>query len=583
MATPAAGQAQLVRAGQPVRRVWELKTKAGLEETWDILADTDRFNRVANLGFSFKEIPQSDGTTLRLGEMKRLGMRLRWKDLPFQYRTPEWFRKERVFESGPLAALVTTLRLRPDKDGTAIRYTVEGYPRHPLYRPLVAFEFAITTAPQLQRTLDAALRAMAGLANEDFDQVPPPLDREKEARLASGLTKIKPDKLANALGQFIRRAPLRDQDRMMPLRLARRWGVPDDVVVDGFLRAAGEGILALRWDVICPSCRMPKQRAQSLEELLTEVHCPSCNIKFDGNFPDSVEVSFRPAPAIREFSVEVACLGGPARQAHIVAQDRVEPGQEVEYTLPLVSGPYRLRSWPPREVCVIEVVDKGLSDDGQITLGLYDFQPARMRLIAGTRKITVKNIIDRSVEVILERQWRPTDLLTAGRLLENPQARSLLPGGTLPPGFKAELVSGCVLVVEVLKGGKAIAESAYTLLKSASPRRIHQGDQRILSTWPSVEAALSVARTLIAQDKIRCAINVGSMLEDPGSERLPVMGTVADEAVSCLRGAGTGTIAIPEKAAQHKDVETALARMAGALVPPEYQMPGTEPSLWIRL
>lgn len=582
MATPVAGQNQVERATQPVKSVWELKTRAGMEETWEILADTDRFNRVAGVGFVFKETPQSDGTTLRQGEMKRLGMRLRWKDLPFQYRTPEWFRKERLFDTGPISALVTTLRLRPDKEGTAIRYTVEAFPRHPLYRPIVALDFAFTTRPQVQRTLDAVLKLLAGQAAEQFDPLPPPLDNEKEARLSSALSRIKPEKLANALGQYIRRAPLREQDRMMPLRLARRWGMAEDVVLEGFLRAAGEGVLALKWDVICPSCRMPKQRAQSLQELLTETHCPSCNIKFDGTFPDSVEVSFRPAPAIRDFGVDVACLGSPGRQAHIVAQDRVEPGGELEFTLPLVAGPYRIRSWPPREACVVEVRDKGLADDGQLTLGLYDFQPARTRLVAGTRKIVVKNVIDRAVDVILEKQWRPNDLLTAGRLLESPTARALLPGGTLPPGFKAELLPGCVLVVEVLKGGKPAAESVYGLLKSSSPRRIQQADLRILSTWASVEAAISAARSLVQQDKVRSAINVGNMLEDPTSDKLPVMGSVTDEALSCLRGAGPGVVAIPEKSAHAREVEQALARVVGTLVPPDYQMPGCEPALWIR-
>lgn len=569
-------------ATNPVRMVWELKTKATIEETWEAFADTDRFNRVAGIHFSFKESPQADGTTLRSGEMRRLGMRLTWKDLPFQYRTPEWFRKERVFHSGPGAVMVTSLRLRPDKDGTAIRYQLDVYPRHPLLRPLVAFDAAFSTRPQLQRTLDAVLKLLAGESMDSYDPAPPPLDKEKEARLTAGLAKVKPAKLAGALGQHLRRAPLRELDRMMPFRLARRWGMSDDEVLEGFLRAAQEGVLSLKWEVICPSCRMPKQRAETLSELLTEAHCPSCNVKFDGTFPDSVEVSFRPSPSIRDFSVDVACLGSPGRQPHIVAQDRVEPGATVDFSVPLVAGPYRIRSWPAKEACVVEVREKGQGDDATITASLYDFQPAKVRLVAGVRKIEVKNITDRSVEVILERLWRPTDLLTAGRLLENPRARELLPGGTLPPGFKAELVQGCILVVEVLKGGKQMAESIYQQLKAASPRRVQLGDQRILSTWSTVEQALTAVRPLLLGEKVRCAINVGSMLEDPQSDRLPVLGDVSEKALNCLRGAGPGTLAVPEVSAQIPELERALTRSVGTLVPPDYQMPGAEPSLWIK-
>lgn len=570
-------------AARPVRMSWELKTSAALEDAWDVLADTDQFNRVAQVGFHFRELPQADGTTLRQGEMQRLGMRLRWKDLPFQYRAPEWFRKERQFERGPLAQMVIQLRLRPDKEGTAFRYTVELFPRHPLLYPLVAFEARFFTRPSLDRTLQAALKLLEGQQVEGFSEPIPPLDREQEGRLGNALTRLKPEKFSRQLGHFIRTAPLREQDRMLPLRLGRRWELSEDAAIEGFLRAAQEGVLAMKWDVVCPSCRMPKQRLESLAELTSEVHCPSCNVRFDGTFPDAVEVSFRPAPAIRDFTVEVACLGSPVRQPHIIAQERLEPGAETDFTLDLKAGAYRVRTWPPKETCSVEVRTKGQVDEPALQVRLFDIQPPRLRLVEGQRRIALKNVTDRGIEVILEKQWRPAELLTAGRLLESARARELLPGGVLPPGFKAELFRGAVLVVEVLRGGKSTLDALLPELQRGNPRHLQVADLRIVSVWSSVETALGMARMARESEKVRCGLNMGAMLESHEAVKTRVMGEVVERAIDCLRGAGPGVIALPESASQEHELDRALARMGAALVPPDFQMPGTPPALWVRL
>lgn len=575
--------AQVGPAARPVRLTWEQKTPATMDEAWEVLADTDQFNRVAKLGFQFKELPQADGTTLRQGEMKRLGMRHRWKDLPFQYRAPEWFRKERQFETGPLALMVIQLRLKPDKEGTAFRYTVELFPRHALLRPLVALEAHFFSRPNLDRTLQAALKLLAGQQVEGFSEPIPALDREQEGRLNGALTRLKPEKFARQLGSFIRSAPLREQDRMQPLRLARRWELSEDAAVEGFLRAAQEGVLSMKWDVVCPSCRMPKQRLESLAELTSDVHCPSCNVRFDGTFPDAVEVSFRPAPSIRDFSLDVACLGSPGRQPHIVAQERLEPGAETDFTLPLSPGAYRLRTWPPKETCSVEVRPKGQEDESAVQIRLFDLQPPRLRLVEGQRRIALKNVTDRGVEVILEKQWRAPDLLTAGRLLENARARELLPGGVLPPGFKAELFRGAVLVVEVLRGGKATLDSMLPELQRANPRFLKVAELRIISVWGSVETALGAARVMKESEKVRCGLNLGAMLESPESSQRLVMGEVVEKAIECLRGAGPGVIALPESSSQAHELDRALARIGAALVPPDYQMPGAAPAVWIRM
>ncbi|HBB98544.1 MAG TPA: adenylate/guanylate cyclase domain-containing protein, partial [Blastocatellia bacterium] len=67
--------------------------------------------------------------------------------------------------------------------------------------------------------------------------------------------------------------------------------------------------LDLQWNLICPLCR-GGSGVTSLDEVAPKVHCPGCNIDFSVNFEQSVELTFRPNPSIREVEAEMFCIGG---------------------------------------------------------------------------------------------------------------------------------------------------------------------------------------------------------------------------------------------------------------------------------
>ena len=110
-----------------------------------------------------------------------------------------------------------------------------------------------------------------------------------------------------------------------------------------FLHATRAGLLEFRWDLLCPLCRGPQQRAETLRDIEPHVHCDSCAIDFRVEFERSVELTFRPAPAIREVPLREFCVGGPQVTPHIVAQQLVGPREERTLELELPAGSYRLR------------------------------------------------------------------------------------------------------------------------------------------------------------------------------------------------------------------------------------------------
>jgi class 3 adenylate cyclase len=102
-------------------------------------------------------------------------------------------------------------------------------------------------------------------------------------------------------------------------------------------------MLDLQWNLICPMCRGGEAKG-SLDELSRNVHCDGCNIDFDVNFEQSVELTFHPNASIRQVNVDTFCVGGPQVTPHIVAQQLLPAGSQRSVSIKLQEGRYRLRT-----------------------------------------------------------------------------------------------------------------------------------------------------------------------------------------------------------------------------------------------
>ncbi len=310
----------------PVRLHWDLHTLADQATTWRVLSNTDRFNRACGLGFQFREEPRPDGTVHRTGTARKFGLRLDWEELPFEVLAPDRFVSTRVFPSGPLARLQTTCRLEEVADGTRVAYTVELFPRSVLLKPIVALDAAATTRPMLDRTLG---RVLAALQGRDALDPPPALAPSAAATLDAWAADVEPRAVGQAVRRLITDAPLDVQDRIRALQLAATEEVGEEHAIRALLDGVRAGVLELRWELLCPSCHAPKAHAPRLGEGPAEVHCTSCNIRYDATFPEAVAVTFRPTPGVRDFVVPVDCLLSPSRTPHVLAQATIRPGGEV--------------------------------------------------------------------------------------------------------------------------------------------------------------------------------------------------------------------------------------------------------------
>src|SRR5262249_59213916 len=138
-------------------------------------------------------------------------------------------------------------------------------------------------------------------------------------------------------------APETDLERMRPRALARRWRLSPREVIETCLAAVQEGMLTLRWDLVCPQCRGAKVTATSLDQLPQGAHCSSCNIDYERDFTRNVEVTFEPAVSVRPLGVGGYCLASPLLSEHIKVQQHLAPGERTKIAAPLPDATYPAR------------------------------------------------------------------------------------------------------------------------------------------------------------------------------------------------------------------------------------------------
>jgi class 3 adenylate cyclase len=497
------------------RRSWQWHLAAAPERLWPVIADTARFNEAAKLPkYQVEDILQDDGRVLRLARVTVGFIRLEWEELPYEWVRGRSFRQTRVFRRGPLRRFGPIVELRSDGDGTLLSYTLTGEPKGVAGAILFRLGFLEKGGAAIARLIKTASAYLAGQRSQLFDYAPPSLPAGAAARVAAVVAQIDAGDyghgLGARLGAHLMRAPEVDLMRMRPLKLAREWATDPRHVVELFLEATRLGLLRLSWDLLCPRCRGAKSSVVALDQLPKTAHCSSCNIGYDADFARNVELSFQPAPSVRELTVGEYCLNGPYSTPHVVVQQVLAPGERRTIAATLEPGSYRLRTIEPGAQIDIEHGSGGFPsivvEDGAVRPG-EPVSPSEIALVnAGRRDAGI---------VIESRDW-VADALTAHRATLLQAFRDLLPGEALRPGEDVA-IDNVTLMFTDLAGSTALYERigdgrAYRLVRDhfaflAAAVRRHNGTL-VKTIGDAVMAAFgdpadAVRTALDVQDKVR--------------------------------------------------------------------------------
>lgn len=277
------------------------------EAVWPLLADTNRLNQVmGNPPVRYTDAPDPRGGIRRHGCYSLHGLPLKWEELPYEWVEGRELGVRRRFVGGPNAAFAMRATLTPEGAGTRVHLRLEFQPRNAAMRPLVRM-----VGRGVDRSFARALRRFAdyfaGRADAPYAPAVVAVTEVQAARaraIRDRLARLGLSAVAlEALVSHVLTGPDVELSRMRPFELARRWGTDRRELLKICLHATKAGLLDLKWDLLCPGCRGARASHETLSGLAGKAHCPACNIDTTADFGQSVELSFRPNPAVRRIEL----------------------------------------------------------------------------------------------------------------------------------------------------------------------------------------------------------------------------------------------------------------------------------------
>jgi serine/threonine protein kinase/class 3 adenylate cyclase len=555
---------------------WELQSPPRL--LWPHVANTERLNRAIGLpAVDFSAQVGPDGRVRRFAKAKLGGLPAAWEEHPFEWVEPRRFGVLREYSRGPFKWVVSLVQLVPAPGGgTTLSHRVRFEPSHPLLRAILAAKIGRESRAALERVyrrIDAAVQGKLGRggAADPFEE-PTDLPRARRKHLDERLDALVARGVEPAvvedLGEFLARAPVQEVSRIRPLALARRLGFDPATLVDACLIGAHEGLLVLLWDLLCPVCRIPSEASATLRELRDHGHCAACNLDYELDFANSIEMVFRIHSDIRESELGIFCIGGPAHSPHVVAQVRVAAGERLELALALPEGHYQVRG-PQLPTALDLRIEPGAPVTRlERSLGHFVASAQPFVLRVGSQTLDLLNDTDRELIVRVERTAPRDDALTAARASALALFRELFPGELLAAGHQVRVATISLLLTELedsatlyrdLGDARAfeVLREQFHILETAIRR---EGGALIKTVGEGVVAAftdpvaavrtgLDLQRALDANEptrglRIRVAIHRGPAMAATINEHLDYFGATVHQATRILDHAERGAVVV---------------------------------------
>ncbi len=332
---------------------WTWSLRSDPETLWPLVSNTNRFDH--DSGMSRVDTIRFTGDDALTNARARIsmavyGVSIEYVQEPFEWTYPHRFGLTRRFIGGPLAQLRILGELLPQPEGgTLISYHVWMQARNLLGFLAIPFQ----TETVYRRTFRRIFHDYDRLAAEGR---PPYIARDPSVEFVSGgrqrlaaarqalLNEGADPALLDRLVEAITLGDAVSLSHLRPYALADYWGADRTEVLKLCLVATRHGLLDLRWDILCPSCRGRQESLPTLGGVSRTIHCDVCQIDFTAHFERSVELTFRPNPAIRTIEEGVFCVGGPQDSPHVVAQQLIPTGETRTISPTLEPGHYRVRT-----------------------------------------------------------------------------------------------------------------------------------------------------------------------------------------------------------------------------------------------
>lgn len=447
----------------PMRAEVSLGVKAA--ELWPLLSNTSRLNNAVGL----PPVRQTgkDGLERKV-ETRLYGLKLSWREPPFEWVQDRYFRVTRVFDGGPIARFEGGMTLRDEDGGCVVTIDSNFTPRNALGAFLIKHATGKQAHAQARDMVERFGASLKG-AGDAFpaSRTKTPADAGALARAADRLHRSEADKeIAKLLVRHVEHGYDDELSRMRPFDLADRWGKDRLAALIVCLHAVKAGLLDLEWDILCPNCLGANERLERLSALKREAHCESCGIEYGCCFDEAVELRFSASATVRRVAPHTFCVGNPSQAPFAVAQITAGKDTPREVSVALKSQSYLVR-----ELCCKKKVWLRPSTDGASRLDI-DFSKldddAELKFAPGEVALTLAPRAEQSYVRVERQDWR--DGAARASLVMTLQGfRDLFSSEVLAPGLEIGVRNVALLFTD-LKGSTAMYEQvgdarAYSIVR----------------------------------------------------------------------------------------------------------------------
>ncbi|MFM9116610.1 MAG: protein kinase domain-containing protein, partial [Planctomycetota bacterium] len=450
--------------GLPVMEFqFQCELQASPAAVWPYVANTDRVNHALGLpAVRYTTRPDPTRGVERMAEARIAGQQLTWRENPYEWIEGRRMSVLREFTRGPFAWFVNVVELQPlSNGGTRLVQTLKATPTHWFGRVLARWQLGKKTPRDFRRVYEQvdSYLARAGSHSPTADAwgQAHTMSATKQKLLQQRLARLQErgiePQVLETLGQFLEHASDIEVARIRPLAFADRFQLEAQHVVEACLHGAREGLVTMLWDILCPSCRIPADIQETLSNLGDHSYCPACDLRYDVDFANSVELIFRAHPELREVETRTYCIGGPAWSTHVVAQIRLLPGERFDLELALGEGEYRVRGAQLPFVVDLRVANYQAVRNWELPLNRPPLATSIPVLESGEQVLTLYNNTQRELEIRLERLAGRSLALTAAAASSLALFREMFPDQTLAPGRMISVTTITLLSLEVCDAG----------------------------------------------------------------------------------------------------------------------------------
>ncbi len=338
--------AKLRARAYTLQQQYHLKHRA--EQLWPYVTANDVIDQRLGLAApNYTVEPLYEGQSLLFAQQQGLATTEQYQEFPYEWLPPHYMAVERVYQKGAFRYFSIVWQLQDRAEGGCIfNCTFYFVPRcRWLVFPIrFVLKRLLRGLGEMYHDIDSKVPQHTVLGFEAFFQ-----NETEHLESIKALTEqwasLMPDNaIPQKMAHYIYTAPDKRVTRLRPFEVADYYQLDRVEVLRFCLLATRAGFLNLSWDLLCPSCQGATVQTERLDKFMTTAHCSTCNIQYDANFDQNVEVTFSPHERLRSLDQHIYCIANPMATPHIWAQLNFAPHQQRTERLQLPEGRYRLRS-----------------------------------------------------------------------------------------------------------------------------------------------------------------------------------------------------------------------------------------------